>query len=33
MWQAIDFSWPGGTRCAFSISWDVDVDVYSMLHL
>ncbi len=31
MWQAIDFSWPGGARCAFSISWDVDVD--SMLHL
>ncbi len=26
-----DFSWPGGARCAFSISWDVDVD--SMLHL
>ena len=26
-----DFSWPGGARYAFSISWDVDVD--SMLHL
>jgi peptidoglycan/xylan/chitin deacetylase (PgdA/CDA1 family) len=26
-----DFNWPGGARCAFSISWDVDVD--SMLHL
>jgi peptidoglycan/xylan/chitin deacetylase (PgdA/CDA1 family) len=26
-----DFSWPGDARCAFSISWDVDVD--SMLHL
>jgi peptidoglycan/xylan/chitin deacetylase (PgdA/CDA1 family) len=26
-----DFSWPGGARYAFSISWDVDVD--SILHL
>ena len=26
-----DFNWPAGARCAFSISWDVDVD--SMLHL
>ncbi|HTW99842.1 MAG TPA: polysaccharide deacetylase family protein [Acidimicrobiales bacterium] len=26
-----DFAWPGGARCALSVSWDVDFD--SVLHL